>query len=367
MMKTGLKMVLAGLLLVAVAVVAGCGGGGNTGSGNNFSIELGSVPATVGTGTSFNVSATITASDTTAPVNGIRISIVSSRNDIIAGGSAVTNASGVASIPLYVKKTVTTPTDLTIYAVYDGVPSPSAAIRVTPPTLVFTQPTNQTFSVTAGSAFRIVTSGVQVDVKDGNGNAIQGANVVISILSTSNLVPGSDQIVFYPGGITETIIPPFTSTLTVQTDSTGKAIVPVALDSSAPATVGVSHVYAINWKAEVQLPGDGAILTLVDNKSSSVTITATAAPAPPSLTLTPATLSFAAADPAGTTKIVTVSGGMAPYTVNSGASADIEATVSGTAITVKTLKDGGAATYQTVVTVTDSLGIASNIVVTYTK
>lgn len=263
-----LAMLCSGILLLA-----GCGGG----SGNSFTITSSAAVTSVGAGASVSATATITSS-TGAPVNGLSVHFVSDDPTVIPNVSAETNASGVATVQLATRNIITTTKVVNVYAEYAGQKSQAFAITVNPATLTFTQPADQKYSATVGSSLRIITSGVSVQVKDPAGNPVQGATVTLAVPSIANLVAGAAQVVFYPNGLNETYIPPFETTLTVTTDSTGTAVVPVAFDSFAPMVADTSYIYTINWLATVQYPGyNGTVLTITSQKQTMITVTATEA------------------------------------------------------------------------------------------
>jgi len=264
-----LAMLCSGILLLA-----GCGGG----SGDSFTITSSAAVTSVGAGTPVSATASITSS-TGAPVNGLSVHFVSDDPTVIPNVSADTNASGVATVQLATRNIITTTKVVNVYAEYDGQKSQAFAITVNPATLTFTQPADQTHSATVGSGVRIITSGASLQVKDPIGNPVQGATVTLSVPSFTNLVAGAAQVVFYPNGLNETYIPPFTTTLTVTTDSTGTAFIPVAFDSFAPLVADTSYIYTINWLATIQYPGyNGTVLTITSQKQTMITVTATAPP-----------------------------------------------------------------------------------------
>ena len=86
-------------------------------------------------------------------------------------------------------------------------------------------------------------------------------------------------------------------------------------------------------------------------------------PALSSLGVTPGAVAFAGTDPVGTTKTVTVSGGISPYVISS-SSANIGVSINGNTVTVTLLASGGGTSSATV-TVKDALGNSVAIAVGY--
>ena len=94
-MKTGFKLVLAGLLLVAVALMAGCGGGGSA-AASNATLALTVSTASVTAGGSLTATAKITSS-TGIAVNNLGVLFKSNRPDLVHFATTVATNTGSGS------------------------------------------------------------------------------------------------------------------------------------------------------------------------------------------------------------------------------------------------------------------------------
>lgn len=133
-MKTGLKMVLAGLLLVAVAVVAGCGSGSGSTSGT---ITLADITAKDLTGGKFSIESKATyvpSSGAVLPGTEISYRAVFTMNNVeIAKREATISSDGSGSIPIgpWTVDQDISPIIVTISAWTGGIP-PSTKITSIP-------------------------------------------------------------------------------------------------------------------------------------------------------------------------------------------------------------------------------------------
>ncbi len=266
MMKTGFKMVLAGLLLVAVAVVAGCGGGGS-GSSSSGSLALAIDKTSVESGGIVVATVTLTAS-TGQPVNDVPIRVMSTNSNVVASASGKTNMSGVAQVTLSAKWLAA---DQSVYLSAGSdvtANSPSVALTVVAPKLTATMPGATSYAATGaspGSVVRVVQSGNTVKFLNGASNPIVNQPIDVTITSITNQRSG-DAVIFYPSpGVT--IVSP-TGILSAVTDNTGTANVPMAVDVVVPAT-GSQHVITLNWQATTDYAGNTYTLT----GSSQFTVT----------------------------------------------------------------------------------------------
>lgn len=354
------RKLLLGFMMLFTLLFAGCGGGsGSTGGAgvisSSGSLALAVDKTTVAAGTD-SITATVTLTSLLSqPVNGVSVTVDVTYNGIVlASTSGNTNTNGIAVIALPVAM-VSSDRVYYLQARSNGVTSSSTvAVTIKAPVLSTTIPTTTSGSAVTGSTITYVLQGDTVSLKDGSGNPIAGSTIVFTLDSQT----GSSTGVLLRNGTA--INTTTNNTFSVVTDATGMANTGITARLTAGAE-GTDTVATFYYTLSAVASGQ----TFTKQNSSQFTLTATAAPSPASLTLTPSTLTFAATDPVGTAKIVTVAGGTSPYTVASG-SADIGATVSGNAITV-TNNVTGAGTSQSVVTVRDSSGLASNIVVTYAK
>ena len=118
---------------------------------------------------------------------------------------------------------------------------------------------------------RFVVAGANVVIKDAAGNPIQNQAVTISVQTIVNQVTG-DDVVFFPDATNQIIAPP--GILVVTTDSTGTALIPLAVDIVVPApATGSQHVIGVFWNVSASTPG--GILT----GTASTLFTVTNAPA----------------------------------------------------------------------------------------
>jgi len=247
--------------------MAACGAGG--GSGNtNASLTLVLSSNTVAAGTAVNALVTVSSTSLNSKSNLTPKLVSDDLNIVPSVDSPGTNESGSTNVNLFSRNIKSTPSSVKVWAILDGVKSNVVTLTVTPPILTLTPPADATFTQTAvespagsgnfvcsGGVVRVVVSGAQATFKNSSGQNIQGQPIIMSLKSITNGLTGIDQVVFYPGGATETIVPPYTTTVTLTTDTNGVAILPVAIDGLLPSTLGL-HVFTVNWQADTQIIGD---------------------------------------------------------------------------------------------------------------
>ena len=268
-------------LILAIGVaVAGCGGGG--GSGNtNGSIVL-TVPVTsIAAGKSFSATA-VFAGIAGKPVNNLRLKFVSDDKEIIPDltDPNATNLSGVAQVTLNTKNIKSTASTVNIYAVYEGVRSNIVAITVNPAVLTLTPPGDASLSFTADTvtnlcaagATRLVNSGAQIKFVNSSNQNVYNQPVSIAVTSITNGRVG-DQVVIFPDGPDSIEIPPYTTSVTVNTDTNGVWFLPVAIDSLVPVSKDGQHVFTVNWQASTQALGDlGLLIPYVVSGQTMLTV-----------------------------------------------------------------------------------------------
>jgi hypothetical protein len=177
-------------------------------------------------------------------------------------------------------------------------------------------------------------------VTDSNGNPRVGVPVTLSVYSITTLDPNEPVIIDF-------LVPPVTepNQQTITTDSAGQGIFNATATLLTPPPGGVNIVDVV-FKA-------------VTNDAIPVTAyvgnTYTLSSKLPPLTLAPSNLSFAAGDVVGATRTFAISGGVAPYTVNSSNTARVTVSRSGTTLTA-TLADASLWTEVVTISVLDSLG-----------
>lgn len=131
----------------------------------------------------------------------------------------------------------------------------------------------------------------------------------------------------------------------------------VSLDSTGIA----SFSYFVTQGTEpVLVTVTASIGGLKAQKSSSI-------PSIGALSATPSALTFSAADGAGVQKIITLSGGFAPYSAPTSTTSDLSVSLSGSTITVTKVPAAGSVQQSGSITVKDVRGNSIDISVTYFK
>ena len=280
MIKAIHRLTIAVLLLITVVIIAGCGG--DTGGGSNPVVILTPAAGEVPAGTSVPVTIKITANYPT--LSGFEFQVESDNSSIIPAVGSTKSNNGTSYADVYVKNISTQTQTVHIRAkLKDGeIYSSWIPLTVKPATLTLTPPADSTVEFTAdtetnlcaggGFATRLVVSGANVSFKNTEGTAVQDQSIVISVDSISN-PSGLDQVVFFPGGTLETSIPPYATTLSATTNTSGLYLWPVAIDGLIPADKGGQHVFVVNWRVTATNIGDSNIqLNYIDTKQTSVTV-----------------------------------------------------------------------------------------------
>lgn len=238
MMKTGLKMVLAGLLLVAIAVVAGCGGTGAA-SGASMNITLASTTLDSGTSTS----GTVQFSGTTS-LNGIRPAIKTDKPSIISGSAQESTSTGASYVIIQATNATSDVIKCKVWAEYEGLVSNIVEVTVNPGV------GTGALSLAVNNTSPVPGTLVQATVQYTNSNtAASLANVPVTITSS------------HP-----TVIPNASGT----TLSDGKVSINISVAASAPVSTQVVLT-------ATAVPGDGttvnaAPVTLTIAASNSLTL-----------------------------------------------------------------------------------------------
>ena len=274
-----MKNIFMFLLILAIGVVVGCGGGG--GSGNtNGSIVL-TVPVTsIAAGKSFSATAQFIGT-AGKPVNNLRLKFISDDKDIIPDltDPNSTNTNGFAQVTLNTKNIKNTTSTVNIYAVYDGVRSNTVAITINPAVLTLTPPGNASLSFTADTvtnlcvagATRLVNSGAQIKFVNSSNQNVYNQPISIAVTSITNGRDG-DQVVIFPDGPDSIEIPPYTTSVTVNTDTNGVWMLPVAIDSLVPVSKDGQHVFTVNWRASTEALGDAGLIPYVVSGQTMLTV-----------------------------------------------------------------------------------------------
>lgn len=347
MLKNGWKVFLSCLLLV---VVTGCGGSGSGATSSAASLTLGTTESSAAAGVD-SVTATATLTSLNGqPVNGVSIDIDLIYNGtVIATKSASTNTSGVVVIPFSI---ALVSSDRTYYlqARSSGLtPSSSVPVAIKAPVLASTIPTTTSKNAVAGSTVVYVLQGDTVTFSDGNGTAIAGVPITVTLTQQT-------------GDLTSLLLhnnAPFANFTTAPTDGAGIATTSLTAQLTASATTGDSTITTFYYTLSALYNG----LSFTRQLSTQFTLTASAAS---TMTFAPTSAAFALTDPAGAAINVTITGGTAPYGVYSN-SADISASVIGATVMVTKNTAAGSTASSAKVFVYDSVGAAAIIPVTYYK
>ncbi len=284
MFKKILSLITTGALLLTIALLTSCGGGAGT-SSSSGSLSLALSATTVASGSP--VTATITlASQTGAPVNGVRVRVVSNDPTVLDSVEGYTNTSGIANLQLPTKW-ISADKTITVAANSDGItPSTTISLKVLAPKLTCSIPAEispPTWNSNFAFIGKTITSNYQLKFVDGNGNPI--ANQVISLyIDSLTNKDVNDQIVYTPVQGSMIVAPPgvFTGT----TDSSGIIIIPMyvqmALAQPAPCSTDPAtgvfkctgkalSIMTANWRAVALFAGQ----TITTTGSSLITFTNT--------------------------------------------------------------------------------------------
>lgn len=262
------------LLLSLTLMLQACGSSGSGGSSDNTmgSVELSVDKTAVGTGSTLTAKLTF-SSPSSAPLNGLSVNLLSDNTDVIPNASGITNNAGVANIVLQPRSVITTPKTITLVAVVEGIRSSSVSVTVTPPTLTIAPPANSSFAATGSTndTVRFVAENLVATFKDSLGNPVQNQNITLSVTTINNQRTG-DQVVFFPTAGNKVIAPP--GTISVMTDSSGTASIPVSIDVVTPSSLGSQHIITIIWNASADILGyNKTPLTFTASGSTQLTVT----------------------------------------------------------------------------------------------
>lgn len=205
------------------------------------------------------------------------ITIVSSNPTVIPPATAVTDSTGKAEVTIPVPSNAPKDSVVSLYAAYGSVVSKPVAVTIASSNaLVLNLAPNPVFPRTVAinadaSTGRVVVQGNTLTFTGPQG-VIPNQNISLSIDRIDNWVNG--DVVTVNGTAFSTTIP--TGSVTLTTDSTGTAQIPLLVDVVLPkaaATAGqtVSHIYVIYWRATTSYGGQ----TYVATGSTMVTGTTT--------------------------------------------------------------------------------------------
>lgn len=273
MVKKVLNVVASSLFLVIVAIMAGCGGGGGAGAASNASILISSTLTSVPAGSSFPV--TITISGDFPTLSGIDSEVESDNPSVIPKVSASKSTAGSAGANVTVNNISTIAQTVRIRAKIkdSSVTSPWIALTVQPATLELSPPvdasvtfisdTTTKLCASVGSIYRYVVSGANVTFKNPSGIPVYNQPVTITVTSISNF-SGVEQVTFWPGGTNQTIMPPFGTTLTMNTDTNGIYYWPVAIDGYVPVSQNAVNTFVVNWRVTTTSSGTNNVPLFYD-------------------------------------------------------------------------------------------------------
>jgi hypothetical protein len=299
------------------------------------------------------------------PYPAMTVSIVSDNQSVIANTSDTADSQGNANIILSVSASAKKDTVVRLYATCGSVTNKSNYATVTigsavqdAAKLTLTVSGTESASVVgAATTANIIVQGNKAVFTTSQGIPIINQNITFSVDRVDNWRTG-DQVTLNGTALGNSATP--STTVTLSTDTTGTVLLPTIITGSIGSVGGSSHIFVIYWRASATQSG----IEYRIYGSTEVTIN------PSILTVSPAAISFAAADAggAGTAQTVSISGGTTPYSVSS-STADISAVLAGSTITVtKNIAAAPAGALTTaVVTVVDSAGTSKPFNVTYFK
>lgn len=271
-----------GMSFLASMILASCGGGGGSSSS---AMVLTLSATTVASGSP--VTATITLkSQTGAPLNGVKVLVVSNDASVLDSVEGYTNIDGIANLQLPTKWISSDKTINVVANSKDITSSSVVALIVTAPKLTCSIPTEiapPAWNSNYAFIGKTITANYQLKLADGNGSPISNQVVSLYIDSLTNK-NSNDQIVYTPVQGSMIIAPPgvFTGT----TDSSGIVIIPMyiqmALAQPSPcSTDPVTGVFkctgkalsimTANWRAVAQFAGQ----TITTTGASLITFTNT--------------------------------------------------------------------------------------------
>lgn len=223
---------------------------------NLGALSIGLSSATMNAGSALTATATFTH-PYVQKLGGVPIVFSTDHPEIFDSVTINTTADGLAVAPLLSKNAITSPTTVSITATTGDLKA-TTTVLVKPATLSLIAPANASFSVQnapAGAVMRWVVSGASVLVSDSNGNPIPNQSIKVSVQTIVNKNPG-DKVVFFPSPGVEVIAPP--GTINLMTDSTGKAIIPVAIDVQL-SSPGGQHVITVVWSVTTSVNGNNLV------------------------------------------------------------------------------------------------------------
>lgn len=265
-----LRLTTSILLFSLLPMLQACGGGAS--NNTNGSVAVAVDKTSVGTGSTFTATVTFTTPITTA-LNGLQVSLLSDDTAVIPNSSGYTNDKGIANIILQPRSVITTQKTINLIAVVEGLRSRSIPVTVTPPILTLSPPADAEFAAvgSVNQTVRFVAQNLKVTFKDSLGNPVQNQGITLSVDTINNQKTG-DQVIFFPTAGNQVIAPP--GTITVMTDSSGEAIIPVSIDVVTPSSAPSQHVITIIWKASVDALGyNNTPLAFTASGSTQLTVT----------------------------------------------------------------------------------------------
>lgn len=265
--------VASSLFVVIMLSITGCGGSGGSGAASNASILVSTTLINVPAGSSFPVS--IIISGDFPSLSGIDSEVESDNPAVIPKVSASKSTAGSASANVTVNNISTTAQTVRIRAKIkdSSVTSPWIALTVKPATLELTPPadasvtfisdTTSKLCASPGDIYRYVVAGANVTFKTPSGIPVYNQPVTITVTSVSNY-SGYELVTFWPGGTNQTIMPPFNTTLTMNTDTNGTYYWPVAIDGYVPVSQNAVNTFVVNWRVTTTSSGTNNVQLFYD-------------------------------------------------------------------------------------------------------
>lgn len=254
-----------GILLVTMVLLYGCGSGGGDSTAGSLALVLDKSSVDCGD----VVVATVTLKTTSAaPVNGIKVRVMSTDQSAIGDATGSTNTSGIANIVLPARWLASDKT-ITLVAGADGVSqSTSQIVTVAAPKLTVNLPATTSNTFPAGGGYgNIVMQGTTMSFKNGSGNALAKQSINLYVDSITNK-DDFTEVIFDPVQGSQIIAPP--GFLTSVTDDTGTAKIPMRVTVRIPAVASALSVMTVNWRAVTTYQG----VTFTVTGSSQFTVTA---------------------------------------------------------------------------------------------
>jgi len=252
--------------LIAVIVVSmicqSCGGSSNT--SGTLTITA---PASVGAGTALQVVATYANANQTS-LQGLTVNFTTNSASV-ASGSATTDASGAATIPLATTNNIIADQTVVVTAQVGGL-TQSTTVTLKANKLTITAPSTLAGTFPAGTISSIVPTGPFITYTDGNGKAITQTPISLSVLVLTPVQGVADANLYWTNTGTPTAFKLGTP-ITVTTDSNGVIDFATFYVSSLIPPSSDSTSVVVQFQAEANVAPGVNIIT--DSSSMGFTFT----------------------------------------------------------------------------------------------